>query len=110
MAPGPLADRPLSIRQRMFIDIEIRSRAMSVLEELAAALGEAKVRLPGAIPPRNWADAAGLPPVEPLGLVLPETTEDVATVLSICHRHAQPVVTQGGLTGLAGGAHPDGGE
>jgi FAD/FMN-containing dehydrogenase len=80
------------------------------LEEIASALGEPRIRRNGEIPRRNWADSARLEPVEPLGLVLPETTGHVSTVLSICHRHAQPVVTQGGLTGLAGGAHPGAGE
>jgi FAD/FMN-containing dehydrogenase len=51
-----------------------------------------------------------LQPTAPQALILPQTTEDVATALRICHEHRQPVVTQGGLTGLAGGAHPQAGE
>src|SRR5688572_27790482 len=74
--------------------------------ELVAALGQARVRTGPDIPVRNWADAAGMEPVQPLALVLPTSTEDVSAALAICHRHGQPVVTQGGLTGLAGGAHP----
>jgi FAD/FMN-containing dehydrogenase len=42
----------------------------------------------------------------PLGVVYPRNTQDVAQVLQHCQRHLTPVVTQGGLTGLAGGAHP----
>lgn len=81
----------------------------NVIEALVAALGP-QVRLGTNIPARNHADASGLQPVAPLALILPQTTEDVATALRICHEHRQPVVTQGGLTGLAGGAHPQSGE
>jgi FAD/FMN-containing dehydrogenase len=42
--------------------------------------------------------------------VRPRTTEQVSTVLRICNAHDQAVVTQGGLTGLAGGACVLGGE
>lgn len=80
--------------------------ANAVVGDLLAALGPEKVRVAAQIPPRNWADSAGLDPVTPMALVLPRTTEDVSRALAVCHRHRQPVVTQGGLTGLAGGAHP----
>ena len=78
----------------------------NVIEALVAALGS-KVRTGAEIPIRNHADASGLPPVSPKALILPDTTEDVSTVLRICHDYEQPVVTQGGLTGLAGGARPE---
>jgi FAD/FMN-containing dehydrogenase len=42
----------------------------------------------------------------PRALVRPRTTDDVAAVLRLCHDARVPVVTQGGLTGLAGGATP----
>ena len=35
-------------------------------------------------------------------------TGEVAAVLAACHRYGQPVVPQGGLTGLAAGATPRG--
>lgn len=43
---------------------------------------------------------------QPLALVRPRTTVDVAAVLRICHAARVPVVPQGGLTGLAGGGTP----
>ena len=55
---------------------------------------------------KHQQDWSGLPPTVPLGVVYPRNTHDVAQVLALCHRHQTPVVTQGGLTGLAGGAHP----
>src|SRR5690606_32259319 len=46
----------------------------------------------------------------PALLILPKTPEDVAAALACCSRRQQPVVVQGGLTGLAGGATPQPGE
>src|SRR3712207_1619984 len=80
-----------------------------VIDALVAALGS-QVRLGPDIPSRNHTDASGLQPTAPQALVLPQTTDDIAVALRICHEHGQPVVTQGGLTGLAGGAHPQTGE
>ncbi|MBA1156434.1 FAD-binding oxidoreductase [Microvirga mediterraneensis] len=80
-----------------------------VIDALVAALGS-RIRVGSDIPSRNHADASGLQPLAPQALILPQTAEDVSTALRICHEHRQPVVTQGGLTGLAGGAHPQVGE
>ena len=81
-----------------------------VLAALLAELGPDVVRTGPAIPERNRQDAAGGGPVTPVALVLPRRTEEVSTALRICHAHRQPVGPQGGLTGLAGGAHPAEGE
>ena len=37
-------------------------------------------------------------------LVRPRSTEQVSSILKLCHARAQPVVTHGGLTGLVNGA------
>jgi FAD/FMN-containing dehydrogenase len=81
----------------------------NVIDALVEALGS-KIRTGPDIPSRNHADASGLQPAVPQALILPQTTEDVSAALRICHEHRQSVVTQGGLTGLAGGAHPQTGE
>ena len=81
----------------------------SAIEALQAALGS-KVSVGPDIPARNHADASGLAPNPPAALVMARSPEDVATALKICHAHRQPVVTQGGLTGLAGGGQPMTGE
>jgi FAD/FMN-containing dehydrogenase len=77
------------------------------VEALKAAFG-ASVTLGADVPPRFHADWSGLEPVKPLALVRPLTTEEVATTLKLCNRFNVPVVPQGGLTGLAGGARPIG--
>lgn len=79
---------------------------MSVAERLLAELGPDIVAMGAAIPERNRADWSGLPPVTPLALVRPRTTEQVSTALRICNDNGTPVVPQGGLSGLCGGAHP----
>ncbi|MDI1243804.1 MAG: FAD-binding oxidoreductase [Rhodoferax sp.] len=52
---------------------------------------------------RDWSDERG---GVPLALVRPRSTQEVASLLRICHAHGQAVTPQGGLTGLAGGAVP----
>lgn len=82
----------------------------AIIDELTAILGAGKVVVGPDIPARHSADASGLTPTPPHAVVLPRTTDDVSAALRICHAHGQPIVTQGGLTGLAGGAHPYVGE
>src|ERR1700720_4579027 len=44
--------------------------------------------------------------VMPLGVLLPESTEQVQAILRICHRERIPFVARGAGTGLSGGALP----
>ncbi len=77
-----------------------------VLRELTDALGADAV-IPGEeADPRYHNDWAGLEPVVPKAVVRPRSVEEVAVALAVCHRHLQPVVPQGGRTGLAGAARP----
>jgi FAD/FMN-containing dehydrogenase len=76
------------------------------LDALAAALGADAVRCGDAIDARHRADWSGAAPVEAIALLLPSSTEEVAAALRICYAHRIPVVPQGGMTGLAGGAMP----
>lgn len=46
----------------------------------------------------------------PLALLRPASTEQLSRALALCHAAGQPVVVQGGLTGLGGGASPRPGE
>lgn len=58
------------------------------------------------IPARNEQDWSSLPSVRPLAVIRPVTAAGVAEAMRICHANRIPVVPQGGLTGLAGGARP----
>ncbi|MGA7776303.1 MAG: FAD-binding oxidoreductase [Paraburkholderia sp.] len=82
----------------------------AVVAALRAALGADVVALPAEFAGRKHADWSRTPSADPIALIRPRTTEQVATALKICFEHHQPVVTQGGLTGLAGGACMLGGE
>lgn len=82
----------------------------NVIAALVTALGADVVRTGEDIPARNHADAGGQIPVPPAALLLPRNTDEVSACLRICHSFACPVVPQGGMTGLAGGAHPRHGE
>lgn len=79
---------------------------MDALSELQAALGP-EACLTGksleGIAARTDASVTGRD--LPLALLRPASVAEVSTALEICHRHRQPVVPQGGMTGLAGGAN-----
>lgn len=53
----------------------------------------------------DWLVPAG-PDDIPLAVARPKTTEQVSQLLAVCNTHGIPVVPQGGLTGMAGGATP----
>ncbi|MGD9510972.1 MAG: FAD-binding oxidoreductase [Geminicoccaceae bacterium] len=80
--------------------------AEALLAELRAALGDGAVAAGADVPERNRSDWSQMPPVTPLAVVRPATPVEVATAMRLAHRHRVPVVPQGGLTGLAGGARP----
>jgi FAD/FMN-containing dehydrogenase len=83
---------------------------MRALAELEAAL-PAGVLQRAPIEARYLKDWMVSAPAEspPIALARPRTTEEVATILRICNAHRLPVVPQGGLTGLTGGATPSAG-
>lgn len=84
------------------------SEPSDVVVALRSALGDA-VTSGGDIPERHFSDWTGHAPCRPLALACPASTADVAAALRICQEHRQPVVPQGGMTGMAGGAVPDAG-
>ena len=45
--------------------------------------------------------------LDALAVVLPETTQEVSSILSLCNQHNQPVTMHGGLTGLVGSTVTD---
>jgi len=79
---------------------------MDVIAELRQALGDASVRTGAETPARNRSDAAAEHSVLPKALLLPRTTAEVAAALAICNTAGQPVVPQGGMTGLVDASRP----
>jgi FAD/FMN-containing dehydrogenase len=77
---------------------------------LTLLVGEAGIQSDPAALDAHAGDWSEAPRHAPAFVVLPSTPQQVADVLAACARHGQPVVVQGGLTGLAGGATPQGAE
>ncbi len=77
-----------------------------IVTQLRQALGDAQVLTGDAINSRHYSDWTRHAPACPAALILPRDTEQVAIALRICNDARQPVVPQGGMTGLAGGAVP----
>jgi len=84
--------------------------AREAIRALREALGAQVVALPDEFGVRRVEDWSGLQSAMPRALIRPRDTNEVAAALEICARYAQPVVTQGGLTGLVGGANLRGDE
>jgi FAD/FMN-containing dehydrogenase len=83
---------------------------MTVIDDLIAALGPDVVLTGEAIGERYRSDASTTGRFLPPAVLRPSSVEQVSTALAICDRHRQPVVPQGGLTGLAGGGNARGGD
>ena len=82
----------------------------SLTDKLRREFDSGTVVTGGDIGARYCSDWSKSPSHHPSVLLRPTTTEQVARMLSLCHASGQPVVTQGGMTGLAGAATPEEGE
>jgi FAD/FMN-containing dehydrogenase len=82
----------------------------TLLDQLEATLGSSGLIVGSAISDKYSADWSGAKPCPPAALLKPKTTNELSAVMVLCHQYDQPVVVQGGLTGLAGGATPQNGE
>lgn len=80
----------------------------TLLAALRALLDAGQIQTGDDIDARHFRDwlVACAPDQRPIALVFPRTTQEVSAVLRLCRAHGQAVVTQGGLTGLSGGATP----
>lgn len=85
------------------------SSALDALKKLQTQLGHNTVLLGDDIPQRNWNDWSTQPPQQPLAVVRPVDAAGVSAALTACVQANLPVVPQGGLTGLCGGARPEAG-
>jgi glycolate oxidase len=87
-------------------DDAILSRKSKIVDRLRAALPAAAVIHDDAELRAYECDALTAYKCPPLAVVLPASTEEVATALRICHAEGVPVVPRGAGTSLAGGALP----
>lgn len=84
----------------------ILTRASQIIERLKASLPEDTVISDPEETRAYECDALTAYRCPPLAVVLPRTTEEVATAMRICHELRVPVVPRGAGTSLAGGALP----
>lgn len=77
------------------------------LRTLADQLGPGAVLVGADVPPRHGHDWSPQPPQPPRAVVRPLDAAGVAATLAACRAAGVPVVPQGGLTGLCGGARPE---
>ncbi|HVY66224.1 MAG TPA: FAD-binding oxidoreductase [Gammaproteobacteria bacterium] len=82
----------------------------TLLAALRAALGPEQVLAGADAGARYHVDFSHENACEPLAVLRPRSTADVAAILRHCNAARQRVVVQGGRTGLAGGATPQPGE
>lgn len=82
---------------------------VSFEEELATILAPSDLTLGTEIPAAALSDWSNEPAGTPRAHACPRDTAQVSALLAACNRHGVPVVAQGGLTGLAGGATPSDG-
>ena len=86
------------------------SHSMFLQDALAKAIGADRVTADRATADAHAADWSDAPRCVPPLVILPRTPEEVARAFAVLAQHRQPVVVQGGLTGLAGAATPQAGE
>ena len=86
-------------------DARVMERRARVIERLAAVLPSGVIHDPAET--RAY-ECDGLTAYRcaPLAVILPESTEEVAAALRVCHEEGVPVVPRGSGTSLAGGALP----
>lgn len=82
----------------------------TLLDKLTQTLDSSVLFLGDDISDKYHADWSGASPCAPAALLKPKTTQQLSQIMALCHEYDQPVVVQGGLTGLAGGATPLNGE
>jgi len=82
----------------------------TLIEQLTHILEPSALFLGDDISEKYHADWSGASACAPAALLKPKTTEQLSQIMALCYEQNQPVVVQGGLTGLAGGATPLSGE
>ncbi|WP_436644318.1 FAD-binding oxidoreductase [Microbaculum sp. FT89] len=85
-------------------------RCGELLSMLSGRLSAGTVVAGPDVGPQYARDATATPGLRPELVLRPGTAEEVAAILKACDELRQPVVVQGGRTGLAGAARPLAGE
>lgn len=89
---------------------DFSGRQAELRQALASELGEAALSVDPGLAEAHAGDWSEAPRTAPGLIVFPRTPQQVASALRLLSASGHPVVVQGGLTGLAGGATPRAGE
>lgn len=87
----------------------LNERAKTLLSRLESVLDPAAILTGDAVSDAFAGDASAMG-VRPLAVLRPRNTADVSAILSAANELGQPIVVQGGRTGLCGAARPMEGE
>ena len=79
----------------------------TLVDALKAVVGDNGYLACDAIGPRYFTDPRGAGDASPALVLRPQTTEQLSAVMRLCHAADQPIVAQGGMTGLVAGARPN---
>ena len=110
-APGALRpEAVLSVHMASAKPDPTAARTGRFLSALARLVGDAGLLADPALLDRYASDWTGKNPCRPVAVLRPGSTAELSAALAHCHAERWPVVVQGGLTGLAGGATPQPGE
>ena len=77
-----------------------------LIDKIKAELGESIILTGDDVEQRYAVDWSRENPHLPEVVLRPRSTQEVSTILKLCNEAGQQIVTQGGMTGLAGGATP----
>lgn len=83
---------------------------MTLLNNLRRLLGENGVLEGEAMGAAPASDMSYSGNSLPRALIRPRTVEQLSAAMTLCHAAGVPIIAQGGMTGLAGGANPSGNE
>ena len=82
----------------------MRNRNTKIQQELAAIAGESHVLTTDELTASYLKERRGRFDSETMCVVLPASVEEVSAIVRLCRKRNQPIVPQGGNTGVCGGA------
>ncbi|MDV7105615.1 FAD-binding oxidoreductase [Vibrio sp. TH_r3] len=80
--------------------------AIECLQELCKLVYPEQIRQGQAIDSSYQKDWSSTPATCPLAVIFPHSTEQLAAIVKVCAKFSQPIIPQGGRTGLTGAATP----
>jgi len=80
------------------------------LDQLKVILGKENILTGDRVAERSYHIWKLDQPLRAIAVVFPQTTQEVAQIVSLCQQHKQPIVVHGGLTNMVGSTETQGNE